>query len=198
MSAQQKHKAFNMEGFLLAAFTRGEELGWTEVTPEKVAKAMGLKNNELPSQLKTRQDILDFFEHHISNQLNETFKGVNDNSETRRDQLFDIIMERFDLMTAFKGGLKRLSKTAGLLPKTAMKSICPFRAMIGNIMRLANLDVHGPMAEIKRMGLTVLYLKTVRVWLSDDSPDLGKTMAELDQNLSFAEQAMNSFIKKSA
>lgn len=198
MSAQQKHKAFNMEGFLLAAFTRGEELGWNEVTPEKVATAMGLKSDALPTTLKTRQDILDYFEHHISNQLNDIFKDVTDNSETRKDQLFDVIMERFDLMTPYKGGLKRLSKTIGLLPKTAMKSMCPFRAMIGNIMRLANLDIHGPVAEIKRMGLTILYLKTVRVWLGDDSPDLGKTMAELDKNLGFAEQAMNSFMKKSA
>jgi hypothetical protein len=36
---------------------------------------------------------------------------------------------------------------------------------------------------IAKRALGLAYVRTVRVWLEDDSPDLARTMAELDRNL---------------
>ncbi|MEE3092498.1 MAG: TetR family transcriptional regulator, partial [Pseudomonadota bacterium] len=45
-----------------------------------------------------------------------------------------------------------------------------------------------PFGLLRAKGLLAVWLITERVWLGDDSPDLGPTMAALDRNLRRAEK----------
>ena len=44
--------------------------------------------------------------------------------------------------------------------------------------------------------MSYIYLKTCRIWLEDDTTDSSKTMAELDKNLTFADQVATSLFKR--
>jgi hypothetical protein len=47
----------------------------------------------------------------------------------------------------------------------------------------AGLRSGGLRPRLQRHILTAIYLKTLRIWLADDSTDLAKTMASLDKDL---------------
>jgi len=52
----------------------------------------------------------------------------------------------------------------------------------------AGVETGGIKGVAKIAGLTALYLKALWVWRDDDSTDMAKTMASLDQSLGRAER----------
>ena len=56
------------------------------------------------------------------------------------------------------------------------------------MLEAAGIETAGIKGAVKVIGLTGIYLKTLRVWCDDESPDMGKTMAALDKNLGQAEE----------
>ena len=56
------------------------------------------------------------------------------------------------------------------------------------ILEAAGISASGPFGMLRAKGLLVVWLATARVWLKDESPDLGPTMAALDRNLRRAER----------
>ena len=60
------------------------------------------------------------------------------------------------------------------------------------MLEAAGADTNGISGGIKVAGLTGIYLKVLCVWAEDESPDLPKTMAALDQALGRAEAIMNT------
>ena len=56
------------------------------------------------------------------------------------------------------------------------------------MLEAAGILSSGPFGLLRAKGLLAVWLITERVWLGDDSPDLGPTMAALDRNLRRAEK----------
>ena len=61
------------------------------------------------------------------------------------------------------------------------------------MLEAAGMDTGGARGAMRVAGLSGVYLKTLKVWKKDDSPDLSKTMAALDKDLNRLEQFANSF-----
>ncbi len=51
------------------------------------------------------------------------------------------------------------------------------------MLEAAGLSASGARGALRRKGLAIVYLDTMRVWLSDDSPDMARTMKALDGHL---------------
>jgi hypothetical protein len=60
------------------------------------------------------------------------------------------------------------------------------------MLEAAGMDTLGLGGAARLFGLTGIYIKNLKVWVSDESADLGKTMASLDKDLSRAESLANS------
>jgi hypothetical protein len=60
------------------------------------------------------------------------------------------------------------------------------------MLAAAGLDASGPMGRLRRKGLAVIYLNTLRIWLRDDSEDASETMATLDKELLRVERLVKS------
>ena len=54
-------------------------------------------------------------------------------------------------------------------------------------LEAAGVGSVGPAGRLRVKGLAAIYAGAVCVWLRDDSPDLGRTMAHLDRSLRRAE-----------
>jgi AcrR family transcriptional regulator len=104
-----------------------------------------------------------------------------------RDRLFDIIMRRFDALQPFRAGLVAIAE-AGPDPLTGLAVLQPLRRSLTWMLETAGLGSAGIAGQLRLVGLAVVYASAFRVWLKDDSPDLGKTMASVDRGLAQAER----------
>ena len=59
------------------------------------------------------------------------------------------------------------------------------------ILEACGEDTSGVKGAIKVVGLSGLYLKTLKTWVDDDSPDMAATMAALDNSLKNADEWVN-------
>lgn len=191
---QQKRKTdFNGSLFLERAFASISEHGWVSFSPQKIEIEEG---TYCPHFLESKDDFLDFFEDSISKALYLTSIDIVDEEEAPKERLFDIMMERFDLLTPYKDGLKRIIYALPKDPKTLLKTVPSFRNLMIDLLNYARIPYSGLSGEIKLLGMSYIYLKTCRIWLEDDTTDSSKTMAELDKNLTFADQVATSLFKR--
>ena len=57
-------------------------------------------------------------------------------------------------------------------------------------LQAAGLPTSGFFGKLRIHGLLLIYANAFRIWLLDDSPDFGKTMAYIDKSLRKAESFM--------
>ena len=55
-------------------------------------------------------------------------------------------------------------------------------------LEAAGLDARGPPRQAEEVGLTLVFLRTLRVWLEDESPGQGRTRAFLRRNLGWLDR----------
>jgi AcrR family transcriptional regulator len=104
-----------------------------------------------------------------------------------RDRLFDVVMRRFDALQAHRAGLAAIV-AAGVDPLGRLALIGPLRRSMAWMLEAAGIASDGWAGRLRVAGLAVVYARAYRVWLGDDSADLGKTMAALDSGLARAER----------
>ena len=63
-------------------------------------------------------------------------------------------------------------------------------------LEAAGLGASGLHGLVRVQGLTLIYLDTLRVWLDDDSEDMGKTMATLDRRLGQADRTIATLCRR--
>ena len=94
---------------------------------------------------------------------------------------------RFDEMEEFKGSLTKVlnaSKNKPLLVSIITKNVMN---TMDSFLELSNSYNNYPFDFLKKNFLFLIYSITFKTWLTDNTEDLSKTMAELDRLLSTAE-----------
>jgi AcrR family transcriptional regulator len=116
-------------------------------------------------------------------------KGIEESAdEPVRDRLFDLIMRRFDALQPHKDGVRAIVRDASRDPVQAACLACAMKTSLSWMLEAAGLRSDGLIGLARIKGLGAVYLATLRVWLNDDSEDLGATMAALDRNLKRVER----------
>ena len=114
-------------------------------------------------------------------------------NSTIRDQLFELIMLRFDVLSREKKAISRIFRsTIGRDPVTSFIGLGNAWVSMKNTLEIVGISTSSPLGQLKVNGLLAIYLKSMCSWLKDDSSDLSKTMAELDKNLLRAETLLHS------
>ncbi len=111
--------------------------------------------------------------------------------EAPRERLFDVLMRRLDALAPYRESLREITAWLRRDPVAALA----MNASVVNSMRFmleaAAIDNSQGMAgAIKLQGLAFAWARIVGVWLDDAEPDLSKTMAELDRELTRGERAV--------
>ena len=112
----------------------------------------------------------------------------NNADDSPRDRLFDILMRRFDVLAPYKLGLAAILRD---MPRDPFAGLCHLRRLrrsMTAMLEAAGIPSDGCGGQIRAKALAVIYANAVRVWLNDDSPDMAKTMAALDNGLAQAEK----------
>ena len=136
-----------------AALILAAEKGWAKVSLAEIGRKAKISLRDMRGYFEDKTDILVALGRMIDKKVLEKLDN-NSTDLSPRDRLFDILMERFEILNEYRD----------------------------------EINTSGIPGALRVAGLTGLYLDTLRIWKTDDSPDLGKTMAALDKHLSRAEK----------
>lgn len=170
------------ERIIETAFALSQEHGWRDLSLAEIAEAVGLPLSEVYPVFSSKQAILNGFSRQIDAAM--LAEGGADMELPARDRLFDMIMRRFDALQPHKEALGVILQQQLGDPLGTCCGLGRLRRSMAATLEGAGFSTTGCRGMLRVKGLSAVYLATLRVWLRDDSEDMAKTMAHLDQQLS--------------
>jgi hypothetical protein len=183
--------------YIKKGFDLINDIGWEEFSLEKLSTKEKIPINDLKVFFKCKNSIVDKFSRMIDKNIESKLRIDDFKDSSKKDILFELIMMRFDEMEGFKGSLVKIldvSKNKPLLISIITKNVMN---TMDFFLELSNSYNNYAFDFLKKNFLFFIYSITFKTWLSDDTEDLSKTMAELDKLLSTAEnfqQKVSSFL----
>ena len=102
----------------------------------------------------------------------------------KRDQIFEILMIRFDILNQYRISIIKLYKYIIKKPDLILFLFPSLIKSMNIILETSKISSDGVFGNLKADILLLVYLATLLVWLKDENKDLEKTMVALDSNLS--------------
>jgi len=169
-----------------------EKGGWKAFSFAKASEESGIPLNVFHAAFSSPSDVmLQVFKNIDEEVLNH--KDLSGENLSPKDALFDILMARFDAAAPYKLVLRHFWSDFLFVPEEFPALACHGFSSMAWMLEAAGLSARGLKGALRIQGLTTLYLFTLKTWLEDDSPDLGKTMVVLDKGLSRLERAASFF-----
>ena len=181
------------ERAVAGALDLASRMGWEMITMTDIADKAHVSLAELSEVFDDKTDVLVAYGRQIDRKVLESFTEP-DPSMSERDRLFDILMERFDVLEGNREAVVSILKSYTLDPKQAVISLPHLGRSMAWMLEAAGVDTNGIKGAIRVAGLTIVYLNATRHWMKDQSADLAKTMAALDKSLNRAEQVAGTFM----
>ena len=107
---------------------------------------------------------------------------------TPRERVFELVMRRLDAMAPYKRGLRALADEAPRDPALLAVALCNLHRLGRWLLDAAGTTDGRLVDAVARRVLAAIYVRAFNVWLHDDTPDLARTLAELDRRLQQAER----------
>ncbi|BAI72364.1 hypothetical protein AZL_017260 [Azospirillum sp. B510] len=176
-----------------AAMRLAAEKGWRGVGLLEVAHAAGIPLSRFHHRYRGRADLLAA----VSRVADATVlagggdgggDGDGDPAESARDRLFEVMMRRFDGLRPFRDGLRAVLRDLPADPAAALAFSCAFGRSMAWMLRAAGIDPDRRGGAVLVTGLGAIQARVMRVFLDDDTADLSRTMAALDNALRGAER----------
>ncbi len=177
------------EAALDAALELAGTVGWRDLTMRDVAETCGVPLADLHAAYPTRTAILAAFSKRIDAAV-LAGGGGDAAADSPRDRLFDVMMRRFDALSAHKEAACAIARASLDRPSSALAAFCLTGASMRWMLEAAGIDTGGAAGSLRTRGLTLVWLDAFRVWQSDDSEDMARTMAHLDGRLAMVERML--------
>ena len=164
-----------------------ERDGWKGFSFAKASQDSGIPLSVFHEQFSSPSEVMIHLFKIIDQAVLKNLDSYEDLSP--KDALFDILMNRFEAALPYKTILKSFWGDWIMNPLEAPAFACHGFSSMAWMLEAAGLESRGIKRFLRVQGITTLYLLTLKTWLADDSPDLGKTMATLDKGLLKLERA---------
>ncbi|MSP50274.1 MAG: TetR family transcriptional regulator [Alphaproteobacteria bacterium] len=178
-------RASPREHLVDAALALAAERPWAGVTLADVAAKAGLSLAALYEHAPTKAHLLRLWARRIDAAV---LAGPQpDPAEPARDRLFEVLMRRID---ALRPNRKAVASIVEGLTADPVQALCGWPGLLRSMawmLEAAGLDAAGLKGAFRARGLALVWLATLRTFVSDESEDLGPTMATLDKSLKRAE-----------
>jgi AcrR family transcriptional regulator len=178
-----------------AALDLAAEKGWDKTGLQDIAKRCKCSLADLNDIFEDRGEILAAYERQIDRRVLAQV-GKPDLTTPERDRLFDVLMERFDVLGEDRAAVVSILKSFRLDPKQAVIGIPHLGKSMLWMLEAAGVESAGAKGALTAFGLIGVYLYTLKAWMDDDSEDQSKTMAALDRALGRAETLAGFILTK--
>ena len=164
-----------------------ETEGWNNFSLKKLAKKLKVDSNKIKIMFRNKSEFLSAFSSIIDERVISQLDFEEFKNNKVKDNLFELIMLRFEELNSFKAGLK-------VLLNDLKKSPCDLKKVTRNVFE--SMDLFLDIAKgkgnyfvdfIKSNIILMIYSYVFNIWIDDKSKDMNVTMAELDKWLSHAE-----------
>lgn len=163
-----------------AALKLAAEKGWRQSGLAEIAAAAGLRLDEAYALHRSKAAILAAFTRRVDRAV---LAGAPEEAEgTARERLFDTLMRRFEALKPHRAALMAIARDSVGRP-SGVFGLCRLRRSMVWMLAASGIATGGLRGRLVANATLALYLTVMRVFLNDDSPDLGRTMAALDRGL---------------
>lgn len=163
--------------------------GWRRLRLSEVAAEAGLPLADLYRRYPSKRSLFAGVMARVDLAVLADGPGEGDNA---RERLFDVMMRRFDALKPHREAVRAFLREAPFSPGLGLMALGPTARSLRWMLAAAGLDASGPVGRLRGKGLALIYLKTMRVWLGDNTEDANETMASLDRELQKAERLVHS------
>lgn len=172
-----------------AALRLAGEHGWRKLSMDRIAVAAGVSLAKLRQEFRSKAHILAGFTRAVDDGVLGKLTPA-DLETAHRDRLFDVIMTRFELMTPYKSGLRRVREDLQYRPGESLAQFGVAARSNYWMLAAAGVDAEGSRGFLRLPGLMAIYARVFDIWLEDNDPGLARTMAALDSRLRRGERFM--------
>ena len=169
-----------------AALALARTRAWRTVSLSDIADQAGVSLAQVYAAFPSKAAIVGGFMKRIDRQV--LGAGAVDATEAARDRLFEVLMRRFDALAPHKDAVAAILGGLCTEPAAALAQVPRVLCSMAWMLEAARLPADGLIGLVRIEGLALIYANALRVWLTDDTPDMAKTMAALDQGLRRAER----------
>jgi AcrR family transcriptional regulator len=161
--------------------------GWAGATLADIAAGAEVSLAQLHRHFPSKTAIIAAWLDQVDDQVLKTVEPASVDEETR-DRLFEIIMNRFDVLAPHKQALCAIARGVACDPRGLCALACRLERSMAWMLEAAGIGTSGLAGMARVKGMMVIYGRVLRQWFRDDSEDMAKTMAELDKRLRQAER----------
>jgi AcrR family transcriptional regulator len=173
-----------------ASLDLAKDVNWADITMADIAQEAKIESSILTALFEDKSTILSAYARQIDLRLEDEFKGQG-GDESTRDRLFDIVMERFDILNENRLSIISILNAITLQPYEALSSL-PFLCRSSETMLgLAGYKTNGWKGCALITAFAIGYIKILRDWVNDDTPDMAATMASVDKALNYFDKLGN-------
>jgi hypothetical protein len=176
--SNSKTKSVETVKLVTAALRLAEHTPWSQITLGAVAKKAGLSVVQVEKNYASPYHLIGAIAEHLDHEAFETLTSL---SGSPHDQIFELLMARFDVMQAHRKGILRLAKECRTNPKLGL--VLSKATLDGAYRAAEKLHLKKPSRAIFVGGLAAVYGLSFVAWSRDESLDMAKTMAALDRIL---------------
>lgn len=169
--------------------------GFAAVALRDVAQAAGLSFADLYRLHTDKISLAAAFMARIDGEVLAGTPSSSDPEETARDRLFDVMMRRYDALKPHRAALRALRRAGTRDPMVALAMGPALRRSMAAMLEAASLASEGLPGALRQNGLLAIHYAVSRVFDGDETQDLSKTMAALDNRLKTAERWSQLFDK---
>lgn len=165
-----------------AALELAATKGWGATSLGDIAEAAGISLADLRRAYPSKIAILSAFAARVDEAvLSDLDPEVADKPAYER--LFDVLMKRFDALNPHKEAVRSMLRASSCDAEALVCGSLSMRRSMRWMLEAADLDSSGLRGALRIKGLSLLYLSVMRVWLTDETEDMARTMAALDRRL---------------
>lgn len=187
----EKKKIEMREKIVMTSLSLAEMQGWEYVTLKDVARESKVSMSELYGLIDDKNDILVLLGRMIDQRVMDG--APEDDEASQREVLFDLLMDRFEILNDYRSGLIAILNSFKYDPKQVLISSPHLCRSMSWMLEASGIETTGFKGAIKVMGLTGLYLKVLKLWMEDETSDLSSVMSALDKHLGRAEDMAEMF-----
>lgn len=179
-----------------AALELAEESDWANVRLHQVADRLGLSLAVVRAEFRDRDAIADAW---FARALDELLSAPAAEVAGRRppERLQSVVMRWFDALATHRGVAREMlrDKLYPGHPQHWGPLIADLSRLIHWFLDAARITSTGRERQLAEIGLTALFLATLRTWLRDDSEGQQVTRAQLQRGLEAADRWLPRLVR---
>ena len=160
--------------------------GWHALTLADIGQEAGVSYGQVCRLFATKSAILAGFGRQIDQALLDEVDI--DVEEPARDRLFDVLMDRFELLRPYRDAIAAITHDLRRDVSSVPSLWLAASASMETVLKAAAIEPPALARGVQIQGLVALYTRVLRVFLTDDSDDLSATMKALDKEMADAER----------